>query len=235
MRGTGAPENEGQHLQNVYAPASVFGGPGRFGFRESARLTERSPLVTAARTRLASCWEPFWDLSKRVLVEKSPPNLIRMRFLQAVFPGARFVMIMRHPVVVAAATQKWSRTGLGSLIEHWLRCHELLIEDAPVIEHLCVVRYEDLVADPSHTLQGIYSFLNLEPVAPGVDIQTGLNAGYFDYARTHHADVIHSTALESRVRRFGYRLRSLRLTTPRSRARLYASVARRAITSAQRY
>ena len=36
-----------------------------------------------------------------MLVEKSPPNIVRMRYLQALFPRASFVMILRHPVVVA--------------------------------------------------------------------------------------------------------------------------------------
>jgi hypothetical protein len=32
FRGTGVPEDEGQHLQDVYAAAAAFGGPGGFAF-----------------------------------------------------------------------------------------------------------------------------------------------------------------------------------------------------------
>ena len=59
FRGTGVPEDEGQHLQSVYRPARAHGGPGRFGFDPGAHLTEESPLVSdenrgAPRRRLGA-------------------------------------------------------------------------------------------------------------------------------------------------------------------------------------
>jgi len=51
--GTGAREDEGQHLQDVYPKAKVYGGAGRFAFSGAAHLTEGSPLATeASRERL---------------------------------------------------------------------------------------------------------------------------------------------------------------------------------------
>lgn len=102
-------KDEGQHLQDAYAVAKRHGGLGRFAFDLTARLTERSDLIRPdPQTRLVRAWSPFWDLDSTVLLEKSPPNLIRMRFLRALFPRARFVMVLRHPVAVAMATEKWS-------------------------------------------------------------------------------------------------------------------------------
>lgn len=50
---TGAPEDEGQHLQSVYRPARFHGGPGKFGFSPEAHLTDASPLICAGnRARL---------------------------------------------------------------------------------------------------------------------------------------------------------------------------------------
>ena len=55
--GTRAPEDEGQHLQNVYQPGRAHGGPGRFGFDPEAHLTETSALVSdASRARLLEQW-----------------------------------------------------------------------------------------------------------------------------------------------------------------------------------
>ena len=87
--GTGAPHDEGQHLQDVFPTARSHGGPGRFAFDPAAHLTERSPLATAApaRSGCSSSGARHWDLDRRVLIEKSPPNLIRMRFLQALYPA----------------------------------------------------------------------------------------------------------------------------------------------------
>jgi len=92
---TGVPADEGQHLQTVYPPARAFGGPGRFAFRGESHLTESSPLVSEENARrLLADWGRHWDMTKPVLVEKSPPNLIRMRFLQALFPEA--VILVRE-------------------------------------------------------------------------------------------------------------------------------------------
>lgn len=177
---TGVPEDEGQLLQTVYPAAARFGGPGRFGFAPEMHLSESSPLVTEAnRRRLLDQWGRYWDSERRVLVEKSPPNLLKMRFLQALFPGARFIILLRHPVATALATQKWSGTTLESLIEHWLLCYESMLWDLPWIEHIALLRYEDLVADGDRELVRMQRFIGLEPGGAGLRLQPGLNESYF--------------------------------------------------------
>jgi hypothetical protein len=179
FRETGVPEDEGQHLQSVIPPALAHGGPGRFAFDEKARLDEHSELCgPAARARLLAEWGRHWDLTKRVLVEKSPPNLVRMRFLQALFPESYFVMIVRHPLAVAYATRKWARVPLRELVRHWVRAHEIFAEDAPHVRRLKVVRYEDLVKDPGETLASVFGFLGLSPVSPEVSIERDLDDRY---------------------------------------------------------
>jgi hypothetical protein len=210
FEGTGVPEDEGQHLQTVYRPAKDFGGPGRFAFHPDARLTEDSPLVTdESRRRLMEEWGRWWDTTKPVLVEKSPPNLVRGRFLQALFPGARLVMVQRHPLAVAYATQKWSRTSLRSLLRHWLAAHEAFEEDRRRLEHVHLVRFEDFVAEPAATLEAVYGFLALEPVPPGIEIRPDANDAYL--ARWREEPRLRRSllarAFERRVQRFGYSLR----------------------------
>src|SRR4051794_31204460 len=87
---TGVPEDEGQHLQDVYPSAHLLGGPGRFARNSSAHLTESSGLATSeSASRLWTSWAPYWDLNKRVLVEKTPSNLLMTRFLQRLFRRQR--------------------------------------------------------------------------------------------------------------------------------------------------
>ena len=119
---TGAIEDEGQHLQTVYHPANRHGGPGRFGFHDAAFLDESSPLVSEAnRRKLLEEWSPHWDMSKPVLVEKSPPNLIRTRFLQGLFPGSYHVVMMResgdHPVILREAVTSPAGTTIAAVRE----------------------------------------------------------------------------------------------------------------------
>lgn len=209
FRGTGVPADEGQHLQTVYPPAKVYGGPGRFAFHPEAHLTESSPLVTEENAeRLRAEWSVYWDLSKPVLVEKSPPNLIRARFLQTVVPGSAFVMITRHPVAVSFATQKWSKTSLASLLRHWLAAHELFEADRPSLERVHVVSYEHLVTRTQECLDSVYAFLGLEPQTTTFEARADGNEPYF--ARWRELSGLRRALLERRfergVSRFGYSL-----------------------------
>jgi Sulfotransferase family len=178
--GTGATEDEGQHLQTVYPPAKAYGGPGRFAFDPAAHLTEDSPLAgERSAAVLMEQWRPHWDLDRPVLVEKSPPNLIMTRFLQQTFPDARFVMVVRHPVVVTLSTRKWARRmTLGRLAEHWFQAHDLFLADAPRLRRLHVVKYEDLVAAPEQTLAGVARFLELDGPIPTGTLQPGRSSSY---------------------------------------------------------
>lgn len=164
FKNTGVPEDEGQHLQTVFPAAKSHGGPGRFGFAPEAHLTEQSELITAeSRRRLFDEWSGYWDLTRPWLLEKSPPNLIRTRFLQAVFPDSYFIVIFRHPVAVALATRKWARSSLDSLMEHWVHCHRLFKQDSPHLRHLLLIRYEDLIQASQPIFRRIYSFLDVAP------------------------------------------------------------------------
>lgn len=229
---TGFPEDEGQFLQSVYPIARVYGGPGRFGFDARSHLTERSSLVTEGHhAKLLSEWGPYWDMDKLVLLEKSPPNLLKLRFLQALFPQATLIVIIRHPLAVSLATQKWNRASTHSLIRHWLVCHELFLADAPCVCRLIMVRYEDLIVNPT-IVTGIQKALGLSPTDADIHVRSGLNERYFDSWRRgdscrrgsqitqHFPAGFRPTArslaraeryllarrFEQRVRRFGYSL-----------------------------
>lgn len=180
FRGTGVEEDEGQHLQDVYPTARAHGGPGRFALAPAAHLTERSPLASPANARrLFDQWAAYWDLTRPVLLEKSPANLVQARFLQALFPDAAFVMVVRHPAIVTLSTKKWARwRSLGALLDHWFHAHRLFEEDAALLDRVHVVKYEQLMAEPRATLDDIRAFLGLDGAIPPGDVQPGRSAAY---------------------------------------------------------
>lgn len=213
LTGTGVYEDEGQHLQSVYPVAGAHGGPGRFALDPTSRLTEASPLVTKTAARhLIEAWEPYWDTSKPTLLEKSPPNLVRMRFLRALFPRSPFLIVVRHPIAVSLATQKWSRTSLDALIQHWLAGHRDLIEDAAAVGRVAVIRYEDLMEDPKNTLDRIFGFLSLPEYTGNWTVKRGLNEAYFSQFTSPQSPLRRRTnarlarRYEADVARFGYSL-----------------------------
>lgn len=178
LAGTGVPEDEGQHLQDVYPPARKLGGSGRFAHHRRAHLTESSPLVAAENgQRLWDAWRPYWNSDAPWLVEKSPPNLLMGRYLQALFPSAAFVFIVRHPVTVTLATRKWRRrTPLVRLMDHWFAAHRTARDDLPSLTRVHLVSYEWLLAEPEATLKSVAQFLGmpgeLDPSAIKPDTST---------------------------------------------------------------
>lgn len=178
--GTTATEDEGQHLQDVYPSARSYGGPGLFALSLRSHLDETSPLVSEENARrLWEQWSLHWDLSKPVLVEKSPPNIVMTRFLQALYPEAAFVMVVRHPLIVTLGTRKWTLgRPMRRLMENWFAAHDRLRADAPHVKRLHVLKYEDLVADPDRTLTDLATFLGLDGPIPAASLQRSRSSGY---------------------------------------------------------
>jgi hypothetical protein len=218
---TGAPEDEGQHCQSVFTPASAHGGPGLFAFDPGSHLTEASPLATSGNARrVMDSWLPFWHLApgeklgwaapdRLVLLEKSPPNLVRTRFLQALFPRARFLVVIRHPAVVTMSTARWQPAlAPTTLLRHWLHAHETMAADAAHVHHLHLLRYERLLADPAGasdelaTVLGVVGPFDVTRLEPGHD-ERHLQAWRVVASGLGPTD---TSELETRVRAFGYTL-----------------------------
>ncbi|MCH8112500.1 MAG: sulfotransferase [Proteobacteria bacterium] len=209
--GTTVPEDEGQHLQSVYPSDRQFGM--LFALNPNVHLTEQSALVSdMARTRLLQDWGRYLDFRRPVLVEKSPSNIVRSRFLQALFPEARFLFIVRHPIVVTLAIQKWTDAPLRQLLFHWCVAHQLMLEDLPHLHHALVIRYEDLAVTPEKILSSAFDFVDLPAIAVS-ELIRNRNDRYFAAWRKMLAEDGDCTAdLAERfgplLMRFGYQLES---------------------------
>ena len=113
------------------------------------------------------------------IVLKSPTHTARVRTILEVFPDARFVHIVRDPLVLFPSTVRlWKSLsqvqGLQVLSEDaaWIerhvldtfvRMYECFEQDRELIPagRLVDVRYEDLVADPVGQMRQVYRGLNL--------------------------------------------------------------------------
>jgi hypothetical protein len=218
LSGTGMPADEGEHLQSVYTDSLELGGVGRFARSPRAHITESSDLVSEDSRRILEWeWSRFWDLDKRLLIEKSPPNLLKTRFLQALWPTARFVIVRRHPIAVTAATLKWRRgrwlreLAPYPLAEHWTRAYERFWSDAPYLTHLHVLHFEDLVAEPDRELRRLFAFLGVDAIGPPEELQQDSNHRYQrmwdelsrNPLRGRYLEMV-ERRLEARARRLGY-------------------------------
>jgi len=169
---TGAPEDEGQHLQEVYHTALELGGMTKYAFNPKSHLTEQSAICTTRnRRKLFAAWAKYWDLSKPFLVEKSPPHIVMSRFIQAIFTPERtkFVFVIRHPLGATKFLWGKDRRGKGSktcyirLVGHWVKQMTILAEDLPYLRNATVIMYENFVAkSPVSNYKNLLHFLELE-------------------------------------------------------------------------
>ena len=163
------PENEGQFLQDVMRDEVAYGGPGMFAFFDQSRL---SPVVdpaaaAAARNRLLLQWD-HWTLGdSATLLEKTPANIVRMPYLRSVFPGTRFIVLVRDPRAVVLSVKKWNPSPNELLFMNWCSAYATALND---LDDDCLfVRYEDLCDDPERELGRIGAFASLgERSLPGM-------------------------------------------------------------------
>src|SRR6266545_4254485 len=214
FQGTASPEDEGMHLQTVYLPSGRYGGAGAFGFHPEAHLTESSPLVSEEnRQKLFSEWSQYWDLSKVYLLEKSPPNIVRTRFLQAMFPNSYFIVMLRHPLAVSYATQKWYREykinwrGFRRIFEHWLVCQETFQADQKYLRNSLVVKYEEFVAEPYQWVNTMYDFLGLGNHSMSQKILSDVNKKYFKIWNRNLSGIFSGMLNRTIIKRYEERVR----------------------------
>lgn len=163
---------EGHFITDQFQKDYELGLPRMWAGREELfRLTEQDQGPNA--TRIKKQWGFRLDRSKPVLLEKSPPNTPRTRWLQAHFQPAYFVAVIRNGYAVAEGiTRKGDPKHLrdGWPVEQsawqWRRSNEVIEEDSPHLQHLLWSRYEDLTANPQQELDRICAFLGIAPFPP---------------------------------------------------------------------
>jgi hypothetical protein len=125
------------------------------------------------------------DLGGDVLVEKNPRHVIRIPFLAAAFPAARFIHIIRDGRDVAASLMfrnrgpRWGHVeipGWKAILEahpeanhircaiQWRDTVRLAREDARVLPagSYIEIRYEDLLREPARVVTETLGFIGLE-------------------------------------------------------------------------
>ena len=138
---------------------------------------------------------------KRVLL-KSPPHTGRIETLAKLFPGAKFIHIVRHPFALFPSTMRlWQSLdevqGLqmpkGQGLEDYVfdcltrmyRGFDDQRQRLPA-NSIYEVRYEDLVADPAGEIRKMYERLDLGPYAAVRQEIEDFAAGQKDYKTNKH-------------------------------------------------
>jgi len=144
-----------------------------------AMRLEPGPGMAALAERVKRQW--WASFARRpLLLEKSIANSPRMPFIQTYFEPAYFIYIVRNGYAVSeglrrgARPRHWGRDDYGDrypialCAEQWAVTDRVISADAPGIEHLTRISYEDLTADPRRVLDDVTDFLGIEPFSDAV-------------------------------------------------------------------
>ena len=168
------PENEGCYLQGAIPHTALHGRPGHYAINPEEHHTESSRYNTLeTKMRLLADWSPWFAADRHWWIEKSPVNLTRMRLYQQLFPTAQFVVILRHPQIMAAALAKWVDTDPRKLVRYALKAYELMASDLAFLHSALVLRYEDLVVETDATRRSAFAFLSLPDEAAEFAMDNG--------------------------------------------------------------
>jgi hypothetical protein len=128
---------------------------------------------------------------------KSPPHTGRIEELAKLFPGAKFIHIVRDPYTVFASTRRlWISLDWAQAFQHphhkdldeyvfatFERMYRGFNRQRPAIppDQLCEIKYEELVRDPIGQLRTIYQKLSLgdfEQARPQIEAYIGQQKDY---------------------------------------------------------
>jgi hypothetical protein len=152
--------NEGQYLTRALPLPRTYDLPRNFTQRMDVfHWTEAHDPAPALRVQYD--WALYYQRRPGVLLEKSPPNTLRSRWLQHNFRPARFVAIIRHPYAVCEGIRRREGQAIDQAAIHWVRAHECLLDDMNHLQHCLCFRYEELCRQPEDHLQKLESFLGL--------------------------------------------------------------------------
>lgn len=112
--------------------------------------------------RVKRVWYEEWDLKKPILLEKSPPHLVRASQLEQSFPHSYFIISVRNPYAFCEGLSRRHPENRGSyynIAKFWIMCCKYQIRNIKELRNKVFFSYEDVTNNPSHTSEKIIEFL----------------------------------------------------------------------------
>jgi len=106
-------------------------------------------------------WRKYWDVTKPILLEKSPPNIIRAETIQAHFSPAYFICFNRNPYAHCESLMRRSANlrDPARAARFAVRCLRYQQHNLARLDKVLHVTYEELTEYPAEATGKIERFL----------------------------------------------------------------------------
>jgi len=123
---------------------------------------DESSLPNINVRRLKKQWAVHYnDRSKPILMEKSPTNAVRLKWMQKEFQPAYFIGIYRNGYAVSKGIADKANCSIEIAAEQWLRSNEIMLRDFEALEHKLLISYEEFTNEPIAVMNRITTFLGI--------------------------------------------------------------------------
>ena len=120
-----------------------------------------------------SIWNKYWDKSKDIFLEKSPPNICRAVKIENEFPNAKFICLVRNPYAQIEGKMRRHGTSAKEAAELSIQYLKYQKKNIAQLKDSFVIRYEDLANNIAHSKSNIIAFL---PELNDIDIHMNFSA-----------------------------------------------------------
>jgi len=104
-------------------------------------------------------WDGYWDQDKPLLLEKSPPNLIRVDEIVAHFHPVHFLIMVRNPYAHCHSLMRRNNSSPRKAAEFTVRCMKQQWKNAEKLDNKLCFTYEQLATNPESISLEIQSFI----------------------------------------------------------------------------
>ena len=104
-------------------------------------------------------WNKYWDKSKDIFLEKSPPNICRAIQIEKEFPNAKFICLVRNPYAQIEGEMRRYGTPVKEATKLSIQYLKYQKKNIEKLKVTFIIRYEELVNDTTNTKKNIVAFL----------------------------------------------------------------------------
>jgi len=157
-------------LNEIISTSQSVSNNNSFGTREGQTLPEVREMMLNKSDRwnedarfdwpfIKSTWLKYWDRSKPILLEKSPPNIIRGQYLQQYFDPSFFILFTRNPYAHCESLMRRGHRTPDNAAEFAIKCLQFQKQNGQQLKHVVQLTYEELTDAPTESLEKIKFFL----------------------------------------------------------------------------
>lgn len=156
---------EGQFCPNFIGPlASMFGVAHYFTKKEEIFRNKNNYEWQV----ISDHWHALWkqnNMNAKILLQKSPPDILRANMLLDTFSNTKFIIMIRNPyAMVESILRANSACSIADAAEHAVRCLEIQLEHSETYQNALVTTYEDLTENTDNFKNTLQNFLGITDI-----------------------------------------------------------------------